>query len=219
MKYYIFPAITLFLFYSCTNSTKPAPVAVTTPDSAGAIINTKEELPIKDFIKKFKVVPFPFYYLGWARNEYYRNQSFKLKKNSTDTLFFKMKEESPVYGYALLADTSKFYSMIYFGTGEEIYPILVTYSKSGRQLSQETLLVHGCGSDCGLKYCSYTAQINKDLDIYIADTLKYEGMCDSTDNYKPNSDSTFIFAKRGRVDKSGTITLGEEATQSFKGIR
>ncbi|OQP65262.1 hypothetical protein A3860_16460 [Niastella vici] len=219
MKYLIILPVFLVIFYSCSNSTKPAPVSATTPDAAGAVINTKEELPIKDFIKKFKVVPFPFYYLGWARNEYYRNQSFKLKKNSTDTLFFKMEPDAPVYGYALLADTSKFYSLIYFGTGEEIYPILVTYSKTGRQLSQETLLVHGCGSDCGLKYCSYTAQIDKDLRVYIADTLKYDGMCDSTGNYKPDSDSTFVFAKRGQVDEAGTIKLGEEATQSFKGIR
>ena len=137
--------------------------------------------------------------------------------NSTDSLFYK-REDGPVYGYALLADTSKFYSLIYFGTAEDIYPVLVTFSKTGKQLNKETLIVHGCGSDCGLKYCSYTAQINKDLGIYIADTLKYEGMCDSADHFNPNSDSTFIFAKTGQVDRSGTIKLGEETTQRFKGI-
>jgi len=219
MKYTVFLAITLFIFYSCSNSPQSAPVPATAPAAAGAVINTvKADLPIKDFIKKFKIVPFPFYYLGWARNEYYTSRSFELNFNSTDSLFYE-KADGPVYGYAMLADTSKFYSLIFFGTADDIFPVLVTYSKTGKQLSRETLIVHGCGSDCGLKYCSYTAQINKDLGIYIADTVKYEGMCDSADNITPNSDSTFIYAKRGQVDKTGTIKLGEEATQRFKGIR
>jgi hypothetical protein len=205
MKQYIFLPVFLLLLYACGNNPKST-------NSSEVVKVQQQESPIKGFIRKFKVLPFPFYYLGWARNDYYKDQSFELNWNSTDSLFY-TKSDVPVYGYAMLADTSKFYSLIYFETGDEIYPVLVTYSKNGQQLSKEALLVTGCGSDCGLKYCSYTAQIDKGFSIYIADTLKYDGMCDSTGNYAPDSDSTFIYSKTGQVNKTGVIKLGEEQVQ------
>ena len=107
MKYCIFLSIFLVALNACNNNSKPA---------TKSVVNTaKAEMPINDFIKKFKVVPLPFYYLGWANNKYYKNASFKLNKNSTDTLFYNMVEDNVVYDYGLLADTSKFYSLIYFG--------------------------------------------------------------------------------------------------------
>jgi hypothetical protein len=97
--------------------------------------------------------------------------------------------------------------------------MLATYSKSGRLISKSILLVNGCGSDCGLKYCSYSALIRKDFSLYIADTAKYEGMCDSVGNYSPNSDSTFINSKIGKIDKSGNIKLNAETRQRIKNSR
>jgi hypothetical protein len=90
--------------------------------------------------------------------------------------------------------------------------VIYTWSKNGKLLSKEPLLVHGCGSDCGLKYCSFTAHIEKDFSIYIADTSRYEGTCDSSGNYI-EGDSTFIYSKTGSINKSGIIKLNEEQEQ------
>jgi hypothetical protein len=205
MKQYMIIPIFLFVLYSCGNEPR-------SPGVSAVVQNEQPTLPISDYIKKFKIIQQPFYYLGWAQNERYLKQSFVLKHNSIDTMFYNLPADLPVYGYGMLADTSSFYSLIYFETADDNYPVLVTYSKSGQQLSKEGLIVHGCGSDCGLKYCSYTAQIDKNFSIYMADTVHYEGMCDSADKYTP-VDSTFIYSKTGAVDKSGIIKLSEEVEQ------
>jgi len=63
--------------------------------------------------------------------------------------------------------------------------------------------------------CLYScnARIDKHLNIYITDTAKYEGICDSTGKYVPNSDTTFIYSKTGRVDGTGKIKFGNEVVQ------
>lgn len=205
MKQFIFYLFFLLVLFSCANN----------PQSpAGAVVESEQPtLPIRDFIKKFRIIQPPFYYLGWMENDRYLRQSFVLKKNSIDTMFYKLPDDDlPVYGYGMLADTSAFYSLIYFETADDNYPVLVTYSKSGQQIGEQGLVVRGCGSDCGLKYCSYTAQIDKNYSIYLADTLHYEGSCNSADHYTPG-DSTFIFSKTGVVEKSGMIKLSEEIEQ------
>jgi hypothetical protein len=207
MKQLIVPFILLALF-SCGNEPKPA----------NDVVVVKEEqpaLPIREFIRKFRVVQTPFFYQN-AQNGRLQSQSFELKKNSIDTLFHSVPNDAAVYGYAMLADTSSFYSLIYLHTADDLYPVLYTYSKSGKLLSEESLIVRGCGSDCGLKYCSSTAYLKKDLSIYIADTAYYEGMCDSTGNYT-TGDSTFIYSKTGSITKSGIIKMSEELEQRTGG--
>lgn len=205
MKHFTLIPVLLFILFSCQNNPK-------TSASDPVTHNKTPSFPIHDFIKKFRILQPPVYYLGWMENERYLKQSFVLQKNSIDTLFHSLSDDLPVYGYGMLADTSAFYSLIYFETAEDHYPVLVTYSKSGQQLCEQALVVRGCGSDCGLKYCSYTAHIDKNASIYIADTVRYEGSCDSAGNYTAG-DSTFIFSKTGHIDKKGTIKMSEEKAQ------
>ena len=77
-------------------------------------------------------------------------------------------------------------------------------------------MVRACGSDCGLKYCSNSARIGKNLSIYLADTAYYEGACDSAGNFAAG-DSTFIFSKTGSIDKTGKIKMSEELEQRTAG--
>lgn len=208
MKQLIAPFV-LFVLFSCGSEPKPA----------NDVVVTKEEqpvLPIREFIKKFRIIQPPFYYLGGNVDNNYEKQLFELKKNSIDTLFYNQPYDVPVYGYGMLADTSNFYSVILFHTADNLYPVLYTYSKAGKLLSEESLVARGCGSDCGLRYCSSTAHIGKDLSIYIADTVYYEGMCDSTGKYTAG-DSTFIYSKAGSIDKSGKIKMSEELEQRTAG--
>jgi hypothetical protein len=205
MKQYILLSFFLFVLFSCGNEPKTA-------NDVAVIKEEQPALPIREFIKKFKLIQPPFYYLGGNLENYYEKQLFELKKNSIDTLFYTERYDVPVYGFGMLADTSNFYSLILVHTAENNYPVLYTWSKSGKLLSQQQLLVRGCGSDCGLKYCSYAAHIDKDLSIYIADTSRYEGMCDSAGNYIVG-DSTFIFSRTGSIDKNGKIKMSEELEQ------
>gem|GEM_PF-1653056 len=201
----LFSIITLFS--SCNNDKK----AKTADNGQNAIVET---LPIRNFIKKFQTIQLPFYFKGWNGNNIDKSKLFALDFKTTDSLFFSkqgiQKEiDVTIYGYGLLADTTNFYSLIYFEQGEEIYPIICTYSKQGQLISNQSLLVYGCGSDCGLSYCSYAAKINKDYSIYFADTLKYDYDCDSLGNPIPNTDSTFIHSRIGKIDKSGRVNVGE----------
>ena len=199
----------LLVLFSCGNEPKKAGIGSDNQPQEPA-------LPIREFIKKFKLIPTPFYYFGGNAGNNYESQLFELKNNSIDTLFHPLTNYGPVYGYGMLADTANFYSLIYFHTADMLYPVLYTYSKSGKLLSEESLIVRGCGSDCGLNYCSSAAHIGKDLSIYIADTSHYEGMCDSAGNYI-TGDSTFIYSKTGAINKSGIIKMSEEKEQRTGG--
>lgn len=195
----------LLVLFSCSDEPKKADIGSDKQPQEPA-------LPIREFIKKFKLIQPPFYYLGGNVEDRYKKQLFELKQNSIDTLFYTERYDVPVYGFGMLADTSNFYSLILVHTAENNYPVLYTWSKSGELLSQQPLLVRGCGSDCGLNYCSSAARIDKDLTIYIADTSRYEGQCDSAGNYIAG-DSTFIFSRTGSIDKSGRVKMNDEIEQ------
>lgn len=195
---------------SCNNNDKNQNINDTSQ------LSSTQKLPINNYIKKFTLVDLPFYFKGWNGNNIDRNKLFPIDKYSIDTLFFKGENDDIIFRYGLLSDTENFYSLLYFGQAEEIYPILVTYSKSGQLISKENLIVNGCGPDCGLTYCSYSALIQKDYSIYLADTAKYEGICDNFGNYLPNSDSTFVISKIGFIDKNGVIKLKNEKRQATK---
>jgi hypothetical protein len=200
----------ILLLSSCNNDNKQKTISTE---------ENEKGLPINDYIRKFTVIQLPFYFNGWNGYNIDTSKFFTISQKSIDTLFYKIENDEIVYGYGLLADTSNYYSLLYFGQADDIYPMLATYSKKGQLISKSNLLVNGCGSDCGLKYCSYSALIKKDFSIYIADTAKYEGICDSLGNYSPNSDSTFINSKTGKIDKSGNIKLEAETRQSIKNSR
>jgi hypothetical protein len=215
MKKTFFSLFTIILlFSSCDNKKK----AKTTDSGQNSIVET---LPIRNFIKKFQTIQLPFYFKGWNGNNIDKSKLFALDFKTTDSLFFykqgiQKEIDAIIYGYGLLADTTNFYSLIYFEQGEEIYPIICTYSKQGQLISYQSLLVYGCGVDCGLAYCSYTAQIDKQFNLYFADTLKYGYLCDTLNNPIPNTDSTFIHSRLGKIDKNGVIQVSNIKLESTK---
>ncbi|GAO44724.1 hypothetical protein FPE01S_03_07630 [Flavihumibacter petaseus NBRC 106054] len=160
-------------------------------------------------MKKFKIVQLPFYYKGWTDETIDISKLATLDQHSGDTAFYDISDEN-IKCYGILSDTTNFYSLIYFRIGDAPVPVLATYSKKGKMLDNQDLLCYGCGSDFGLEYCSYTAQIKKTLDIYIADTSVYSGQNDSLDldNVK-KSDSTFINYKTGKIELNGKISIGQ----------
>jgi hypothetical protein len=204
----IFISFALLLSTSCNNKKQNDSLALS-PENSRIVL-------FRDYLKKFKIIQLPFYYKGWADDTLDISKLATLDNHSSDTLFFNIIDNN-IKCYGILSDTTKYFDMIYFKIGDAPVPILATYSKMGKLLDNQELLCYGCGSDCGLKYCSYTAQINTRLKIYIADTLIYCGMCDTSQNIIPNTDSTFINYKVGEIGMNGKIKIGEIKKMSKKG--
>jgi hypothetical protein len=188
---------TMILVCSC-NNTKRQTAQTTQPENS----------LFKIFIKKFQPVDLPFTYrytIEGLTIDFKKLQ--KLDSNSSDTLFLKPESPDETYCYRMLRDTTKFYSLIFLFPADEYYPVLVTYTKTGKQISQTNLIAVGCGLDCGLTYYSVTGRINNDMTILCADTAKYKFMCDSLSNEIPNSGKKIINLKTGRVSNNGKIMV------------
>ena len=87
MKQVYFPSlIFILIFSSCGN-----------PNEEKAIVTVEKEivqtLPIRDFIKKFHTIQFPFYFKGWTEEVIDKSKLFSLDKNSPDSLFFDIKDD------------------------------------------------------------------------------------------------------------------------------
>jgi hypothetical protein len=192
-------------------------VSCNNPDQQAA--GTVSNLPIQMFLSKFKTIQLPFYFTGWDNANINKEQLWTMNFRSNDSLFLKPENGETIYGYGLLSDTSQFYAVVYFAQGEDIYPIVATYTKHGQLINKQTLLARGCGSDCGQVYCSYSARINSTYQLYVADTIKYQGICDTSGNYLPNSDTTYIVERKGQINTNGLIILGPETQSNHKGIQ
>jgi hypothetical protein len=190
------------LFYSC--------------DSHKVTQQTKldPQDPFKVFLKKLKPVNLPFIFR--ITPEINIDLANMVKLNAADTLFAKTQYPDETYCYGMLTDTSNFYSLIYFFPADNFYPVLATYTKTGKLINQEALSVNGCGSDCRLSYCSQTGILNKDLTIFCADTVKYDFFCDSLGEKIPNSSKILISTKTGKLTNSGKLIIGSEQKTEIK---
>ena len=172
-------------------------------------VEVNQTSPFREYLKKFQIRQFPFYYKGWLTETFEVGKLYTLNSNSNDTLFFNIKDDN-IKCFGILEDTTNFFGLIYFRIGDAPVPILATYSKSGQLLDFQDLLCNGCGNDCGQFYCSYSANIKKNFEVYIADTSIYTGLCDSLEeNEIIKIDSTFITYREGIIAKNGKINLGQ----------
>ncbi len=167
---------------------------------------------IKLFIKKFQILSFPVSIrstLKISSTKLYSDKSNEVNRKSYDTLFV----EDIGYNtcdlcYGILPDTSRFYSLILFFHADDLVPILMTFTKDGKKISETSLIVNGCGSDCGLDYCSSTGLIEKDLSIYCADSINY-APCNENNEKDESKREHYINYKQGRINPDGTIQLSE----------
>jgi hypothetical protein len=140
----------------------------------------------------------------------------KTEFNSIDTLFIKARYSGEAYCYGFLSDTTRFFTLIYYFPADNYYPVIANYTKNGILLSKDSLVVRGCGSDCGLMDCSITAVINKDLTIYCTDSVKYDFFCDSLGVPIPNTKTILINERHYKLTKDGMIIKGREINKEIK---
>ena len=98
------------------------------------------------FIKKFKILKVPL----TIEPLKIQAENF-LPLTKSDLKFIDIRDIDPdldnVYAYGILPDTLESYKVIYLFPTEIYIPFLVTYTKTGKKISEETLSVGDCGSD------------------------------------------------------------------------
>ena len=186
-------------------------------DNAENLNTSDQSAGFRIFLTKFKTIelPFVFRYGNFEDGLDFEKMSV-VDPNSNDTLFVKEMDRNEIKCYGMLKDTSKFFSLIYFYPADSFYPVLVTYDKKGNQIDKVSLIVHGCGGDCGLEYCSETGIINNDLSILCADTVVWKFSCDSLGEPIPDSDSIWVNSKAGRIKDNGKLIMKKEQLLKYR---
>ena len=169
------------------------------------------------FLKKFKSIELPFVFrYGNFEDSLDFDKMISVDANSDDTLYVEESDVTEIKCYGILKDTSKFFSLIYFYPADSYYPVLVTYDKKGNQIDKVSLIVSGCGGDCGLEYCSETGIINDDLSIVCADTIIWKFSCDSLGEPILDSDSIWVNSKTGRIKDNGKLMMKKEVKLKYR---
>jgi hypothetical protein len=151
-----------------------------------------------DFLKKFKPVKLPFHWGPHSDAE---------RHDNIDPSFYKFVQTETALYYVMLEDTSKFYSLITLGIGDDFVPILTTYNKSGTIIDSKTIVGPGCGPNpCILCYPSYSV-IEKDLSIHAVDSILFIS-CDQNDKEIPGNDTLIRHLIDGKLNPDGTIEMG-----------
>lgn len=104
--------------------------------------------------------------------------------------------------YGIIGNTQEYTLVIYGETGDDIYPTLYAYNKSGKRIDSLSLVLSPCGAADGSMIPSSTAHIDENLKITLSDTIKYI-------HYLTNSiyvsDSLKVFSVVYSVDRNGRI--------------
>ena len=200
--------LTALFFFFCNKATTEKQTTNVPPDT------------FRQFLKKFKIIDLPFVYRYVDFKEIFDlDKMLSIDAKSSDTLFVKTDFSEGIKCFGILPDTSKFFSLIYFYPADSYYPQLVTYDKGGKLIDETSLIVNGCGGDCGLQYCSETGIIKKDLSIFCADTVIWEYFCDSLSQPIPNSDIVWINTKTGNLTNNGKIKMTDDKHVEMKNSR
>jgi hypothetical protein len=169
---------------------------------------SEKKVAFKRFLSKFDILRLPMNIKpGRMPVDHYR------KLDSTDNSFTGYKDKTEtLYAFGVLSDTASCFKVIWLEPADDYYPVLATFTKSGRKIKQENIGVGGCGVDCGFQ-CSETIDINKDMSIYSADSVTYND-CDTNGN--PNGTvEKYVRYKTGRIQKSGKIKMSKILKKSF----
>lgn len=122
----------------------------------------------------------------------------------TDEPYFS--EYTWIMGY--LQDTSHYCVVLYLEAGDDLYPSLKVFSKSGEAISSKTVSYANCAAgDCGMKECVSVVEIVDKYSLERSLTMS-SVECDSLG--KETAELKNLSKKQTiMVDQSGQITFGE----------
>lgn len=188
----ILVSIVTLLFVSCSNQPNDSKVS-------------KSKLAFHKFLSKFEMLKLPLKITPGRTSVRLYN-----KLDSTDRNFTGYKENETLYALGMLPDTSGCFKVIWFQPADDYYPVLATFTKSGKKIKQEDIGVGGCGVDCCFE-CKETIVIQKDMGIYSVDSAKYTA-CDSGCHQPADR---FIEYKTGKITRNGKIKMSAQFRKSI----
>ncbi len=151
--------------------------------------------PFIHFISNMDRVKLPFHYDLVA-------QDIEKAKKPTlaDTQF--IQEQDYIIG--LLPDTIDNYKVLYLSTGDDFYPSLKIFGKTGKTLSNNSICFPDCAAgDCEFDSCNSYVDIQINRIVRTISTIKTD--CDSLGNKIANSTHKQIKSDFISINKSGQL--------------
>ena len=169
---------------------------------------------IRELVNRIDRITLPYKHNLVSDSE--KTCSYTYNEHGYDTLFLKP-EQAQIIG--LLPDTSKFFGILYFYPGDDMVPCLVTFSKTGIQIDDQSLTNSTCaGGGCDIDSCNAETFIDKSLEISMWQrTVITE--CDDKGEKKKNAASLIYIQQKGHINEEGKIMLNkpEKKTISLPG--
>jgi hypothetical protein len=163
---------------------------------------TEQENPRSDyfkntFLKKFKIIGLPCE-IGEGKRIY----TAKLLSTDPGTLDSLFIQSSSLLCYGLLADTSRFYTLVFYAPAVTYVPILSTFDKLGNKIFDYGI-DFGCWDGGPGEYdCEGHLLIDKEMNLNFEHVITcYD--CDSTSS-KPIQ---YIDKRKGKIESDGQIEL------------
>ncbi|MCX6236485.1 MAG: hypothetical protein NTY07_02820 [Bacteroidia bacterium] len=181
----------LFLNYSSYNNTKHK-------DNCGLL---KSKYFETEFLNKFKILQLPCV-IGEAKNIDLKSL-IKTDPASLDSLITLSEK---MFCYGMLADTSKFITLIFYAQAEKYIPVLITYDKHGNEISNEGI-DFGCwdGGPCIYK-CDGHIRITKSLTI----NIEHVTTCFSCNDSVYKKPLRYPESRNGKILKNGSIVIEKQ---------
>ncbi len=169
---------------------------------------TEDQKLFKEFLNEFELIKLP-YKFRCNRCLDCRNPMDRKQQKAFDTIKYKKfapsNEGLHSIDYYKRFETNDFHGLIFRYGGDDYFPVVVTYTKSGEKIAQNTLMAEGVGA--GLDYSTETGIIYKDLTIFCADTMLVDYQSDTTGKKKSNSYLLWVNTQKGRLLKNGNFQM------------
>lgn len=163
------------------------------------------------FAAKFKTLNLPCTLYAGSYSEYNLESSLP---DTVDSLFVN-KEVGYASFLGKLPDTSNFYSLIMLYPSDDMVPALVTYTRDGVKIDEKVIIARGCPSGEEIIYCESRVIIDRDLNLFLRDSLVF---CDKEKLLKNDSAGCYseVLTQPGKLDEKGKIFLSDEMKRKVK---
>lgn len=158
---------------------------------------------IRVLVKKAGLIETPWTHDLLADKESY---SYLLDIESSDSVFYG-DIEGQIIG--VLPDTNDYYAILFYGVGDDLYPGITTFDKSGNKIDNSTICICNCaGIVEDFDTCIDKVTINKSLQFEMY--FKLVTTVESEDSIGLMIDVCNERRLVGYIDKSGKFVFSEE---------
>ena len=192
--------VSTIIICACTQSKKEG-LATAEPvaESAGKVGSTLSGF--EKLVANLKLLE-----IGYTYDLVNQDTEGSYSPEGSDTLYY----NPPFAILGVLKDNANIFSIIHFEPGDDLYPVLRTFDRSGKQIDQKVIIYGNCaGWDCDFDECSEVFKITDRNTIEDVLTLVLTP-CDSLGNKQPHLTKKTIDRKIIRIGDQGEITVEQK---------